>query len=450
MKRLLSLYRILSPEEKEYFHINSFDDMITWGGRWLEFFGELKEELIDPGQLNTICIERGMNLQSWQEDFLERILQIYQRYDRHITALGFDDEIFLGLRGEIIMPSQYERFVFVSQYYYSGLEKKLINHLEDSGRQVTILFQGTQDQIDEDKLSLGNLDLALVLKAGKHCAKHIEILRTATEDQMILCFLKNAGRKEAIETPGLIIDRLFFHKPYSHLFEPQEYGYRTSLPLMDTPLAQMLNTIATHLEALIRENGMDYLPLRELRESLSQKWFWQYFQVPEPQGLQIHKELDKLIEEDYLYVDTDLRLFALMADRKKHFAHLAAFLKVYFALLQSFDAVLSIAGLFDLVDTEGNLQTQVLNQGDLSAKTDIMAKFWERSANFLAIEELGIVADWHEIYGGEPHQVPVGIIRLFLQYLKTATLSYRLSSSASSSWRISSLMDSRNQSAGQV
>ncbi len=443
-KRLLCLYSVLSQEDKEHFHINSYDDIIVWGLKWFEFFTELTEELVNPETLMELDLLNGFYLQSWQEDYIERILALRKRYSDHIGSIGFTDKIFLDRDARIELPPYYKSYIFVNQYYYSSMERNVIQQMERTGSQVEILFHGDKSMFDAQYLTANPIDLTTVLQTGDFNTQRIDIIEAKSEEQMISSYFDvRAAQTETMQTA--VIDRLFFHKAYRGLFDPDLYGIGFVSDLMQSPVYKMIQTIVTHLGEAITENTVDYIPLRLIRDTCTQQWFNRYFGIEACEEKQLFGEIDRLSRADILYMDTDMILFDLM-DNDHQFQSLKKLLIPYFHALKNFSRVSSIKNLLDLLDNDGGLSIQRLATDTELQFSDLLPKLWERSSNFASIENLKIVTDWTVIFPDGDRSVAIGIIQLFLQFLKTATLSYKSNVVNTPKYLITDLMDSRNQS----
>lgn len=445
-KRLLCLYSVLDESDREHFHINSYQDIIVWGKNWLDFFMELTEERIDPESLLQLDKISGFYLQSWQEEYIRHILELRKRYADYVHACGFEDKIFLYYNTAAQFPAAYQRFIFVNQYYYSALEKNLIQQMEGSGIFVQIISQGSKQSWEAGNFVSTPINLETLLSEKEYLTQKIDIHHSGSEDQMIISLLNHLQTKPPPDTKSAIIDRLFFQKPYQKLFDPELCKISTSPAFTSTAIYQMLALICEHSAALILEEERMYLPIRMLRDAFSQAWFISYFNPENAAISSLKAELDSLILDDYLYIDTDLMLFELLQDNhKSRYSHLSAFLKPYFNVLKNFVQIRNLPNLFALIDSEMGLDTRKLCTQKELTHSDVLRKFWERSANFFAIERLAIVSDWQRIFPEGDKKVAVGILELYLQFLKSARLHYDLPSDDKERYQISDLMDSRNQ-----
>jgi hypothetical protein len=155
-KRLICLYRAMTAEDREFYHIYRYGDLVGWGQEFFKFFDELADELVEPRRLIDFHLSGGYTLQHWQEVFIERICEIRERYGKLVSELGFTDRIFLD-PASLHLPYRDKTFIFVNQNYYSALEKLIIERLEQNGNRVEIIFQGPAGAFDFDRMRAGNM-----------------------------------------------------------------------------------------------------------------------------------------------------------------------------------------------------------------------------------------------------------------------------------------------------
>jgi len=443
-KRLLCLYQVLSEEDKESFHINNYDDVIEWGRHWFDFFTELCEEDLSPETLQSKVSQNEFYLQIWQENYIGRILDIRDRYQSLVNSKQFTDKIFYYDLAHYRPIPGFETYIFVNQYYYTALERKIIERLENAGNRVTILFHGQADWIDPSTLKSKPFDIEAVIRSKKHRMQNLTVHELQNQDQMVLHFL---SKRDASQPRNVLVDRRFSTEAYQSLFDPRDFAYPMPHSIVETPLYQMLVCIGEHLESLIIESELIYIPINQIFTALSQEWFIKYY-CPDWTHIEqslLLRELSVLTEDDYLYLDLDLDVFD-PKDHPERSHYLRTMLRPHFALLRQFLQIRSIVALSDLFDNPDGIVLRQIIPSDLFDFTDICGQFYERLANFRAIEHLKIVEQWDSIFAGDSKSVAAGLIRLFLQYLRTAQIKLPSDLDRSPSYTISSLLDTRNQS----
>jgi len=435
-KRLLCLYLVMGETQREFFHLYSYGDIVDWGKRFFDFFEELAEECVEPETLAKLGESGTFHLQEWQELYLQRILQIRSDYRAYIGALGFTDRIFYLQAGGIKIPWTGRHLVYVNQYYYSALEKAQIAALEKQN-QVTILTHGL-DVDSLEKLKMREFDLesawnSLPLKPD------IQILDTDNETQMALAFL---NCKQQMETSrGIVIDSGFQQKSYSRYFQQQGISLPDNYGFSQSSVYQLLAFISDGLGSVLDSGG--YLSMRLLARFASSQSLIRYFlQLADPDALdramaEILREISVLLQKDYLYVDE--ALFEAQAETP-----LKQVVLGFYGLLNAFSKVSRITDLAALIDSAEGIVLNRLLSGFEREYTNIEAVLWERVANFLAIEQLGLVPSWQQIF-------PVAglgqnLLELLLSYLKTARISFTRLKPEATTWEIGNLLDARNRS----
>ncbi len=434
-KRLLCLYRAMNAEDRDFFHIYRYGDLVGWGQEFFKFFDELADELVQPERLIDFHISGGYTLQHWQEVFIERICEIRERYGKLINELGFTDRIFLD-PASIDLPYRDKTFIFVNQNYYSALEKLIINRLEQNGNRIEIIFQGPAEAFDFEKMRAGSLRLRELLESGKYRCKTIEIQTTENEDQMALAFL-SYSREQA---SGAIVDAQFKSKSYGRLIDESLGKDGLTQSFVELFAYQFLARIKTDIDAMHRSFESRYLPLQNLLDDLSLDGFFAPLGISDQKTLR--DELLSLCRADYLYVDRDLQIFNGLDEQ--NYTGLRTALGAYMELLDVFAGITGIKELITLIDSPKTVKLDALLSEDELQYSNAVEVFYERLANFRSLEDLGLVDDWKEITGDA--SIAAGIMELFLESLKTAQIRWSKSVTKNTGYEITNLLDSRNLS----
>lgn len=440
-KRLLCLYLVMGEEQREFFHILVYNDIVDWGKRFFDFFEELAEECISPETLSGLGESGTFHLQEWQEIYLERILCIYSAYKNYISALGFTDRIFSHNLAGIKVPWQNKEIIYVNQYYYSALERAQLNALEEAGNRVSLVVQGLEFESSEN-LKMQEFDLKNAWQKLKN-KPDIKIIDTANETQMALAFL--AWKQKNASATGIIIDSSFHRKSYSRYFQNRGISLSGNYPFCESGVYRMLELVSTALRSVLDRGG--FLPVSLLAKSLSCGFFIRYFlgsgseEVTDRFSHELLHEMAGLLQSDHLYVDE--ALFINQPD-----SPLKTVVLGFFQLLGAFSKVHSIAGIINLIDnSEGIILKRLISDFEREY-TDLEAVFWERMANFCAIESLGLIINWEQVFPA--NEVGQNLLELLLSYLNSARLSYSRSEMEPCNWELGNLLDSRNRSFNTV
>lgn len=439
-KRLICLYLVLSDEDKETLHISSYGDIVEWGKRFFDFFGELAEEGIAAEELTELLEKGPYNLQEWQQLYLERILAIRKNYQSYILTLGFTDRIFYLNARNFTNPWGDKALVFVNQFYYNALHKDLLRFLENKGCKICLIFQGLELKQQDGDWALQEFNVNAAWKDLDY-KPQLRLIECDNEDQMALSYLGMLNNGELEKQSGVIIDSQFHRKSYARYFDPQLFRRPHSYSIRETQLFKVLRAICEGISAMQSRGG--YLPLNLLSRLISQKSFAGYFAVnaDEETLLQLRKQLQEPLKNDYLYLDEDY--LQALPD-----CVLKTTLQGYYKHLKAFAGVHSIAEFCTLLDNpEGFILSKAI-MPDEATNTTILQSFWEQVANFKAIEDLGLVKQWTAIFS--PETLALNLMELFLEYLKAAKVSYQPLQPENPLWDISNLLDTRNRSYSQV
>ena len=439
-KRLLCLYRCLTSENREFFHINEYADIISWGQQFFRFFDDLAEELIDPLSLGGLADSGSFYLQNWQELHIEQILGIRERYVKLVQELGFTDKIFVSLETDLKIPWRGYKLVFVNQYYYSALERELIHALENSGNSVLIVWQGPSASFDFEALKARDLRLEDVFETDEFRAEAVDIIETDNPDQMIMDFLSYSKNLESGPNRALL-DASYTGKYYSKLINHKVLNPGTKQKLSESFAFQLLLNIREDLKSQRGSFKQAFIPIQNLLDHLADQRFARYFCGDAFPA--VRDDLLHLAAKDFIYLDLELNFFDLYTDGHD-FSALQSFLCSYFGLLKTFTELGSIDELCDLFN--GKLPLSSLLSEDEKQYSDAPVKVYERLANFRSLSTIGLISDPGELFGASSLEQAIGLLELLLQSLQTATFRWQMASREESLFELSNLLDSRNLS----
>jgi hypothetical protein len=424
-KRLICLYRVLSDEDKEHFHINGYTDLVLWGTQLFQFCSELCEAGIAVLHFQEQAARVNLNLRLWQEDNILRISEILLRYREFIARHGFSDRIFHAGVDEAQIPFFGYRIISVNQFYYSNLEKALLKQCENAGNRIILIYQGVQ--ADEQNWETGSFDPAAEW-AGLSRKPQIRLYECESEIQQALSFI-------ALDIPQCaILDSQFGQKAYSAYFDPAKVIFTDHLPITETHWCRFQRVFLEILQSL--EDSPGYIPLRLIIKYFGQSpmllplcpaWTAQDLAAFE-------QELFELHNREVLYLDTEpARQFD---DEEKRLFQFAVSLN---AVLQQITQIRDIGDLADLLST--SLAPERFSTAVERENTDLLPRVWTAMANFSAIQDLGLISSWTDLFD-IPH---LGLFELWLDYLKSISLKRDMATESQSLWEISNLLDARNR-----
>lgn len=446
-KRMLCLWQVMDEADREYFHLNNYFDIVEWGNHFFQFFEELCDELVDAEILQTLNALGTFNLLAWQDSYIQRVVAIRERYQALLGSKGFSDPIFYRSPANLHIPWQNCRLVFVNQYYYSKLEKAIINALEQAGNEIVIISQTVGEELDADALQPPKIDLG-ALSAEDICTENISVIECENPDQMVLAFL--ARQSPAIQIPegtAVLVDGKFEQEHYKTLFNPEHYELSQSQSMVSTSVYRLLHTFQKHLSAQNSTLEQSFLPLRLILDACSQNEFIHYYQ-PEWTGIEktaLLAEIKLLLDQDILYVDTDTNVLSYFAKKSK-FPQLSQILAAHFALLAKLSRISSPRELVDFIDSAGGLSIRQLCSENELLYSNILDQFYERLANYASLDRMEIVSSWNGLFASEGIALAAGVLQLFLESLASARIRYNTPKPVQPSFEVSNLLDLRNLS----
>nr|MDK2850384.1 hypothetical protein [Candidatus Cloacimonadota bacterium] len=424
-KRLLTLYQVLTPQQKEYFHITDYSLMVEWGQHFFQFMQEFCEAGFDVLKFKDILLDTQLNLKEWQEKHIAHLFEITVNYHRRLQDLGFTDRIFEYESPQTDLPYQGYRIIFVNQYYYSKLETNLINSCAHAN-EIIIIYHGATSDIENWPTTQFDLQHSFDNLPSKPVVK---IYESSAEDQHAMAC---AARIPCMK-PGVIIDPTFHNQPYSGFFDVVDV--QRPLPITQSAYFAYLAFLRELLESQLNHPG--YIPLRliirrlrdpQIAQTINPAW-------QREDQFKLMQQLFELSGNGILYLDLEPE--DQFGEQPKYLVTMDLCCKL-FALVKKILKIRSIEDLIQLFSDE--LDPQNIGNHQELTKTNLLPRVFTALANFAAIEKLGVVNDWEKIFV-EPG---IGIFGLWLDFLKSQGLRYEAPLS-NSTWEISNLLDARNR-----
>jgi len=443
-KRTLAFYRSLSAENRAFFKISSYPGSIDLSLKFFSLWEEFRQEMVDEDRLERQLDSCGIEWLEWQASTFERLLSIRDDYHRFIAARGFSDLIFilnddhLDLRG----LDGYDRVVFVNQFYYTRLERHLIDRLSASGRQVIIYYQLPDAFVDRDRLAINPFNIG-DLAPGRLKNLHTHICHNEFSEYSALI--------QVLQSSPLsrVVDVKLHRDAYVRFLSPERFEVPMSTPMADTTAYRFFAAVEELLQDLTFDPVRRTLlsPVVSLIRAISCREVVRHF-LPDSEhsvdGFQARwlTMFYDLLDDHYQYIDLQLR----MADKLKRIEpSLRDALRRFMFFLERTAALTTIHGLCEWVDDADGFQFNRILSPAEREYSDLADVFYRLLADFAMLEESGLVDDWAEYFpGGAPHACSRGILRLFLDYMKSSHVHYTSRQSAMQRTGLTTLMDTRN------
>jgi len=444
-RRMVCLFQALSPEHREYFHINGFFDIVEWGNQFFQFFEELCDENIDAQTLYEPQNLPGINLLEWQESYLLKVLEIRTEYRKILAQHGFSDPIFFQNIENAHLPHWGIRYVFVNQYYYSRLEQSLIDAVEAADNEIVIISQiGGKEQKDLDPTVI---DLKS-LEPEDYRLRNLEVLEFKNEDQAVLYFLANQAHEGDL-SGSVLVDSKLNRASYRDLFDPRRFGMSEKQSIQNRWIYRIFHIFRQHLDAMSDTLGEGFLPLRLILDACSQEGFLSFYGLKPNQKNSLLDEIKVLLNSDILYVDNKLDLLDKFAS-PRGFKLMKAILEPHFRLLEKLSKLISPGDLLNLIDSPDGIAIPRLCSEEELQNSDILEVFYARLANFASLEKLGLVQNWQEFFDREDSRQAVSVLQLFLESLGSGRINFHKTDTKQKRLQISNLLDIRNLSQESV
>ena len=158
-KRSLMFYKALFKDDKDFFNIGSYFQSIELSNNFFDFWEEIMEEQIPDENIEQVLsyIQTAGN---WQLETFEQLKKIKTQYYRLLQKEKFTDKIFLHNIDEIQTDTKLNRIVVVNQFYFTTLEKKILNKFDE---EVLVYLQLPESVFDKDELNvLDNFDASMI------------------------------------------------------------------------------------------------------------------------------------------------------------------------------------------------------------------------------------------------------------------------------------------------
>ncbi len=453
-KRTLALYASLKDEDKSFFKINHYFQSIEPAGNFFRLWEEFNEENVDENLERSVFINNDADFLEWQLVTYECLLKIKKQYQDHIHKIGFDDSIFVHKKENINIYGldEYDRFIFVNQFYYTNFEKSIIETLQQHNKTIVIYYQLPQHIVDKNNLAIKPFTLKNLLQ--NYRTQQIAITESKNDFSMMMALLQQTAQNNIRN----VIDISFQKNPYSRFLSVAEFniGYTTSFS--SSSIYRFFAALYQLLDSLIWEPDRKkvLVPLQNILNCLLTDDFIFYFlkdmapQNRKQKQEQTLKYIYSLIDYEIKYLDLDDR----------NLSHLPAnpavkTLQTITGFIHNFANISNIKDLIARLDSEpyGVNIKKIISAREFRY-SNILDVFFSLLADFLSIEEVGIVKNWDEYFNiSNPYlkklKTASGILRLFIDYMKPKHFHVRYETEGPRC-EITSMQDTRNISFNSI
>lgn len=446
-KRTIAFYLSLSDQDRAYFKINNYFQSIELARNFFDLWEEFDEERVgDPVDLDFF-LANGIDLSAWQIETFARLQHIRKQYRDFLQKRGFIDQIFVAIP-EYFHPAElaeYDTFVFVNQFYYSRLEKWIIDQFAILDKQIHVLYQlpsalVARDQLDVNPFSLRDLLTGQTLPS-------LQIVCADESFSMLTAFLQQLNQ----ENVHTAVDVDFWNKPYASYLSAEAFKLNSTVPFSRTSIYRILTQFHRLMQALIYDGHRVLVPMNALMAALVADDFFLYIcrsvGIKECATLQercLQVVMQKL---DDLFRAVELAP-PIAQDLGIDDPDVSRWLQGFYRTVNALRDISTIAALVDLIDKKDGIKVHwMIRPGDLWT-TDALETFYRMLSDFSAIETFPLVDSWVDFFaaGSRPAAAAAEVLRLFLDYMKAKQVHLSENKPAKAVVRMTDFLDTRNMS----
>ncbi|MBN1948196.1 MAG: PD-(D/E)XK nuclease family protein, partial [Candidatus Cloacimonetes bacterium] len=305
---------------------------------------------------------------------------------------------------------------------------------------VLLYLQLPEECLDKDNLKVKADFSALHIRENRN--QRIRMFRAEDQFSMIVHLLQNLE----FYRPEFIVDFNPESQFYANLLSPHYFEFNNRLSLGNISLFSVVKTCFTLISRIIKEErtGKLLLPWEICLQAVSSREFRYLFDretCPDEIWEKLQNFLQKIRQEDYLYIDLDggfLQFWQMEPPVKELLG------KIYSLLA----ALLRINQVIDLVSFWGNEELFYrISPPVLTSRTDLIQVYYQALADFASLEQSGILDDPAAQItqpGKQPEHIRISsaLHRLFLDYLQTKEIRYNTADNAP--YRFKHLHELRN------
>ncbi len=446
-KRTLALYACLSETEKKFFKINNYFQFIELAQNFFSLWEEFNQECV-PEKINSdYFLKNDSELLGWQQETFQHLLNLKRRYKSFLEKNNLNDKIFTHTKNnlESFYIDSFKDFIFVNQFYYTNLEKAVLHFLDQQHKNITVIYQLSPHYVDRENLNIKDFTIQ---KHEPLELKNLYIYECPNNFTMMNTLVGNLDKTQTDE----IVDIDFFHNPYSAFLSPEKFNIRPGFKFPDTSIYQFFNTCFDLLQSIIYEPNRrkNLLPINNLIKSILCVPFFKFISNT-PDGREYTQQenvlnfLYKQVESDYKYFDLEGEFLKQLAqsDEKATIESILEFCKKAGRLHR-------ISDFIEWIDNPDYIEIEPIITEHEKKHTNIREVFYNLLSDFQSLENLNLINDWSAALNPYSpafiYKDAVGLLKLFLEYMKSRTLKVNFDAGSGSKMNITDLFATRNLS----
>jgi len=428
-KRLLCFYQSINTTMKEKYRLTDYFSSLSFINDFFTLFRELNEEEIEEAKIKDLLINQNY-LADWQIEAWYDFLQMKKEYEHYLKKINFTDEIFTSPLNNWSFFENYEHIIFANQFYFTGKEKKMINHLALQ-KNVVVYYQLPEQLVDKEDLEVRSFSLEdLQIKTNETKSSLPQIyLYSAINDFSQIRKMIEILEKEDLE---IIIDKDYYRHDWYRMLSPEKFHLPATIPLQNTGLYHFFQGWLNLCLSLQYVDSIKFylIPLNHFFEYFKHQsiadFYFLHTEEDTPDRKDYPSELvafmQKLASKKYLYFDPSrVNDFLRETDSlliKNGILQFCHFFKIFINIK-------SLNQFIDLLDAPEGIPIKKIISSRTLKNSNILAVFYSRLANLYAIEELGIITDWTEIFPPVSDQPLItNLLKFFVDFLTPSIISY--------------------------
>lgn len=281
-KRPLTLYRVLTKEQREILNIENYYDIIDFADLFFKYYRELSLNMKESVE----------GLQEWQKEYISKFDSLKKRYDIFLEENDFIPSDWIeninNYNEEFL--KDYNKIIFADIPYFTPLMKEILKRL-DKIMGIEIILQLPKEDYSEERLEIEKVSLIkdeIKCRVFENSGEMSEIIN--------LIYLLKKEEKNIKEIFSAVPDK----NRYSELF-PKYFISQKLKVLDDTKLykfMKMQNTLLLSLEPKKRNS----IPAETFAEVLDCEIFKDIYSIDKT----LEKKFKTIFLEEYKYIDEKL------------------------------------------------------------------------------------------------------------------------------------------------
>jgi hypothetical protein len=147
--RLITFFNSIPKEIKEKLNLKNYNESISFGTEFLNFYSEKKKYLIREYQ----------GLQQWQIEKIELLETVKKTYDEYLENNNFipSDWIYDLENLDLSYLKKFEKLIFIDIIEFTPLEREIIKKIAET-HSVEIVIQCNEKEFNEEKFEINTIN----------------------------------------------------------------------------------------------------------------------------------------------------------------------------------------------------------------------------------------------------------------------------------------------------